>query len=235
VNMTPKSALHEYALMVLHYETLYRALFDNKAMRGFLSAVPGLDAYAMLGKAWWHTNETAGARPKYDLVVVDAPASGHATRMLTIPQAILNAMPKGPLARDAGAIRAMLADPVRAAFVIVTLPEDLPARETALLARDIRGAELMPLGPLVVNAMPSAAFAGPALGALLEATPAANPQDALGSTLAGARLLRDRRRDAERVLAGLRDDPGLPILELPRLPATDLGPDEIDELAALLA
>ena len=234
VNMTPKSALHEYALMVLRYETLYRALFENKAVRGFLGAVPGLDAYAMLGKTWWHTGELVDGRPKYDLVVLDAPASGHAARMLTIPQAILSAMPKGPLARDAGAIRALLSDPARAAFVIVTLAEDLPARETAELARELRGNQLMPLGPLVVNALPSAAFAAPALGSLLDAVPEATGAAALDSTLAGARLLRARRRDAERVLTGLRDDPGLPIVELPRLPATDLGPADIDELAGIL-
>jgi anion-transporting ArsA/GET3 family ATPase len=233
VNMTPRSALHEYALMVLRYETLYRALFENKAVRGFLAAVPGLDAYAMLGKAWWHTGETHEGRRRYDLVVLDAPASGHAARMLTIPEAILSAMPKGPLARDAAAMRELLADPTRAAFVIVTLPEDLPARETAQLARELRTSAVMPLGPLVVNGMPAATFAAPALGRLLQALPG-ETDGALGTTLAGARLLGERRRDAERVLAGLRADPGLPIIELPRLPATDLGPAEIEEVASIL-
>src|SRR4051794_6620885 len=185
VNMTPKSALHEYALMVLRYETIYRALFENKAVRGFLGAVPGLDDYAMLGKAWWHTGETVDGRPKYDLVILDAPASGHAARMLTIPQAILNAMPKGPLARDAGAMRELLADPARAAFVIVTLAEELPARETSQLARELRGNALMPLGPLVVNGLPAAGLASPALGALLEAVPEGAGDPALASTLAG--------------------------------------------------
>jgi hypothetical protein len=234
VNMTAKSALHEYALMVLRYETLYRALFENKAVRGFLGAVPGLDAYAMLGKAWWHACERLDGRPRYDLVVVDAPASGHALRMLTIPQAILSAMPKGPLARDAAAIRALLADAAAAAFVIVTLAEDLPARESALIARDLRASKLMALGPLVVNALPSPRFAAPALGGVLEALAGPNADRALGSTLEGAALLRSRRRDAERVLEGLRADPGLPMIDLPRLPATDLGPAEIAELASHL-
>ena len=57
-----------------------------------------------------------------------APASGHATTMLRIPQAAIDAMPKGPLGQDASAIRATLSDPTRAAFVIVTLAEELPAR-----------------------------------------------------------------------------------------------------------
>src|SRR4051812_22110964 len=90
VNMTPRESLHEYALMVLRYEAVYRTLFDNRFVRGFLGAIPGLDAYAMLGKAWWHTTEedlpgkvgraaAAGApagrggarRPRYDLLSPD--------------------------------------------------------------------------------------------------------------------------------------------------------------------
>jgi anion-transporting ArsA/GET3 family ATPase len=234
VNMSPKNALHEYALMVLRYESLYRALFENKAVRGFLGAVPGLDAYAMLGKAWWHTTERLGAHPRYDLTIVDGPASGHAVRVLTIPQAILDAMPKGPLARDAAALRALMSDPAQAAFLIVTLPEELPARETVTLARDVREKVGMPLGPLVVNGVPSAVLSDPALTRLLD-LPAPAPADAaLASTLSGARLLRERRREAERVLAELRVDPGLPMIQLPRLPASNLGPTEVSELAQRL-
>jgi Mrp family chromosome partitioning ATPase len=236
VNMTAKSALHEYAIMVLRYETLYRALFENRAVRGFLGAIPGLDAYAMLGKAWWHTTSLANGRPKYDLVIVDGPASGHAVRMLSIPQAILDTVPKGPLARDAAAMRALFTDPARSAFLMVTLAEDLPARETSVLARQVRELLHMPLGPLVVNAVPSAQFASPGLEQLLDALPAsAGAGDRpLGGTLAGARLLREWRHDAEEVLVRLRTDPGLPMIELPRLPTSDLGPSEVDELADVL-
>jgi Mrp family chromosome partitioning ATPase len=232
VNMTPKSALHEYAIMVLRYEALYRALFENRATRGFLGAIPGLDAYAMLGKAWWHTTQG-----RYDLVVVDGPASGHAVRMLSIPQAILEAVPKGPLARDAAAMRELFSDPARAAFVIVTLAEDLPARETSQLAVSVRDLLQIPLGPLVVNAVPSPLFNAPPLASLLEAlpAPAAIGNRPLASTVGGASLLRQWRLDAETILARLRIDPGLPLVELPRLPTTDLGPADIAELAELLS
>jgi anion-transporting ArsA/GET3 family ATPase len=238
VNMNPKSALHEYALMVLKYESLYRALFENKAVRGFLGAVPGLDAYAMLGKAWWHTTEQVDGRPRFDLVIVDGPASGHAARVLAIPQAILEAVPKGPLARDAGAIRSLLSDPTRFAFVMVTLPEELPARETANLAREAAQTLKLALAPLIVNGVPSARFSDPAVVSLLEATSHAAPgttSAALDSTLAGARLLHQRREDAAQNLARLRQDPGLPMVELPRLPATSLGPDQVSQLAAVIA
>jgi anion-transporting ArsA/GET3 family ATPase len=151
VNMTPQTALYEYGLMVLHYETITRALFENRATRGFLRAIPGLDAYAMLGKAWWHTTELRGVGPRYDVVIVDGPASGHAVRMLSIPKAILSAVPKGPLARDALAMQTLFTDANQTALLVVTLPEELPAIETANLVREARSNVGMPLGPLVVN------------------------------------------------------------------------------------
>jgi hypothetical protein len=256
VNMTPQSALHEYGLMVLRSELVYRALFENRAVRGFLGAIPGLDAYAMLGKAWWHTTELAAAsatsakRPRYDLVILDGPASGHATLMLRIPGAILTAMPKGPLARDARAIRALLTDAARAALVIVTLAEELPARETAELAAAARGPLQIPLGPVIVNAVPSDALSDADADAVLAPLmPASNDvgsaargdaastgsADGLEATLRLARTLRSHRRVADEQLERLRLDPGGPLITLPRLPTADIGPAEVAVLAARLA
>jgi anion-transporting ArsA/GET3 family ATPase len=233
VNMTTKAAMRQYGLMVLRYEAIYRTIFENKAVQGFLAAVPGLDAYAMLGKTWWHTTEQADGRPRYDLVILDGPASGHTATMLRIPQAITEAMPKGPLAKDAVAMNALFRDPARAAFVIVTLAEDLPARETSELARIVRDSLHLPLGPLVVNGLPPAGPGKAEVRAVLERAPTGDA--ALDATLAGASLLAARRHEAEQVLETLRTDPGLPMIELPRLPTTDLGPAEIDELARYFA
>jgi anion-transporting ArsA/GET3 family ATPase len=235
VNMTPKQSLHEYGVMLLKYEPLYRAVFENKPMRSFLGAFPGLDYWTMLGKAWWHTTEQEDGRAKYDLILLDGPASGHATAMLRIPDALKSAMPKGPLARDAAQARALLSDETRTAVVLVTLPEELPARETSTLARDIRDLR-MPLGPLVVNAMPPAEATDPALDKVLAASTDGPPLPSeLAGILAGVTVLAARRRDADRIVTGLANDPGLPMLELPRLPSNDLGPEEIDHLADLLA
>lgn len=236
VNMTPESALHEYGLLVLRSELVTRALFENRAARGFLGAVPGLDAYAVLGKAWYHTTEQAGGRPRYDLVILDGPASGHATLMLRIPGAILEAMPKGPLSGDARALQDLLHDPKRAALLIVTLAEELPARESVELARTVRESLQLPLAPLVVNALPSAEIADPALAPLLARLPAAAPatghDPALWATLRLAAAAAAQRRLADTVLTDLRRDPGLPIIALPRLPSVDLGPSAIDTLAS---
>jgi len=231
VNMNPKDALHEYGVMLLRYEPIYRAVFENKPMRGFLGAFPGLDYWTMLGKAWWHTTETLDGRPKYDLVVLDGPASGHAVAMLRIPEAVMSAMPKGPLARDAGLARALLSDARRTAAVLVTLPEELPARETVILARDLRDLRI-PMGPLVVNTMPPAEAVEPSVGRVLAASASAPPE--LAGLLAGTAILAARRRDADRIALSLASDPGLPMIHLPRLPTGQLGPADIEHLAGLL-
>jgi anion-transporting ArsA/GET3 family ATPase len=232
VNMRPKEALHEYGVMLLRFEPIYRAFFENKPMRSFLAAFPGLDYWTMLGKAWWHTKEKHEGRPKYDLIILDGPASGHAVAMLRIPDAVRSAMPRGPLARDAEEARATLSDPETTSVVLVTLPEELPARETLVLVRDLKELRI-PMGPLVVNGMPPAEAADPAVERIIAAASAAG-SPVVSSLVAGLSVLGARRRDAERIVASLAADPGLPMLELPRLPSNDLGPTEIEALAAVL-
>lgn len=241
VNMTPQSALHEYIIMMLRSELVYRALFENRAVRGFLGAIPGLDAYAMLGKAWFHTTEMlpassrGPARPRYDLVILDGPASGHATLMLRIPGAILKAMPKGPLSHDARAMRTLLSDAQRAALVVVTLAEELPARETAEIAAVARGELQIPMGPIIVNAVPSDALSRPEADAVLSPLAADAGDGPLAATLGIARSLRSHRRMADEQLERLRRDPGGPLITLPRLPSADLGSAEVAVLAARIA
>jgi len=242
VNITPASSLHEYGLKVLRSELITRAVFENRAVRGLLGAIPGLDAYALLGKAWWHTTETKEGRPRYDLVVFDGPATGHAALMLRIPQAILNVMPKGPLAGDARAIIQLLRDPAQAALVIVTLAEELPAREASELAAQARGPLAIPLGPLVVNALATDALSTPAVDSVLTAWSV--QQRGGGATTGDARLratlrmaagVRAHREAAERVLEALKRDPGLPMITLPRIPTAEIGPAIIAELTPHLA
>lgn len=93
----------------------------------------------------------------------------------------------------------------------------------------------MPLGPLVVNAMPPVEATDPVLDKVLSGNTDSAPPSELAGILAGVSVLAARRRDADRIVAGLASDPGLPMLSLPRLPSNDLGPEEIAHLADLLA
>ena len=89
VNTNPSVALEEYGLMILKFRRVYRMVFENRVTKYFLRAIPGLDEYSILGKAWYHTTEQDSGRPSWDNVVFDMPASGHTLSMLRIPRAIL--------------------------------------------------------------------------------------------------------------------------------------------------
>jgi anion-transporting ArsA/GET3 family ATPase len=151
VNMRPDDALEEYGTLVLHSRALYRALFDNRYVRAFLRAVPGMQEWSMLGKAWWHTTEKLpDGSFKYDVVLLDAPATGHGLDMLRVPKVILEVVPPGLLRRDAERAMALLQDPQTCAVVLVTVPEEMPTTETVELARALTQLGL-PVQRVVVN------------------------------------------------------------------------------------
>jgi hypothetical protein len=125
----------------------------------------------------------------------------------------------------------LLHDPARAALLVVTLPEELPAREAGELVAATRDGLHLPLGPLVVNAVPADDAMAPALAPLLDRALAADADPRLAGTLRLATIARAHRRLADETIAGLRRDLGLPILPLPRLPTVDVGPEGLATLA----
>lgn len=235
VNMTPRAALREYGAMVLHSEFVAKQVLENKVSRAFLKAVPGLEEYSMLGKVWFHTTEVEdGGRPRWDLVVMDGPATGHLITMLMIPQSILDAVPEGPLTRPAAATLALLRDPARAAMVIVTLAEDLPSNEAIELAARQSETVKMPLGPLVVNQLyPPRFVTGPSARAV-ESLPEDAGDPELQPLVVAARTAQRRRALNEHYLERLRRDLPLPQVQLPYLFSPGFGPRELDELSRRL-
>lgn len=152
VNMEPEVALEEYGLMMLKSRALYKLLFDNRYVRTFFRAVPGMAEWAMLGKAWWHTTEeTSDGRPRFDVVILDAPATGHGLDMLRVPKVIVDVVPPGLLRRDAERAWEMFQDPGTCAVILVTLPEEMPTSETIELAHALRDELNLPIGKVVVN------------------------------------------------------------------------------------
>ena len=151
VNMSPDKALEEYGILVLRSRALYKTLLDNRYVRSFLRAVPGLPEWSMLGKAWWHTTERRpDGSSTYDVVILDAPATGHGLDMLRVPRVILDVVPPGLLRRDAERAWALFQDPKTCAIVLVPLPEEMPTTETIELAQAL-GELKLPIGRVVVN------------------------------------------------------------------------------------
>ena len=98
---TPHEAMREYGLMVLKFRTIYEAVFENRLVRYFLRVIPSLAELVMLGKILHEARAEERGRPRWDLVVVDAPATGHAVQLLRVPAALVDTVPGGPLRHDA--------------------------------------------------------------------------------------------------------------------------------------
>lgn len=224
VNMDPEKALEEYGHLVLKVRALTRAVFDNRYTKSFFRAVPGMFEWAMLGKAWYHTTEREpDGSHRFDLVLLDAPATGHGLDMLRVPKVILDVVPPGVLRRDAEAAWAMFRDPLQSGVVVVTLPEEMPATESVELVTAIRGELGLPVLELVVNGVLTPIFAPPERDSLLTRPALLEPAAPARAETAGARAVvaGARRAARERVqvesLAKLERELDLPRVMLPFL------------------
>ncbi len=161
VNMVPRYALEEYGMIVLKVRSVYKAIFDNRFVAAFLRGTPGLESWSMLGKAYYHTKELdEDGQKRYDLVILDAPATGHGLEMLRVPQVITEVSPPGLLRNEAEAALELFRDPARGGTVVVTLPEDMPVNETLELHESLRDELRMPVTRLVINGVYPTLFEG---------------------------------------------------------------------------
>ncbi len=242
INATPASALAEYGLMILRWKSVYEMVFENRVTKAFLRAIPGLDDYALLGKAWFHTTEEKRGKPAWDTVVFDMPASGHSVSMLRVPWVIAETVPDGPLTRDARTIKTLLCDPAATAAVLVTLAEEMPVNEAIELEGKLTEMGIVPQQLLVNQVFPRHFPPGSPVTRVLDALiedpgPSAKPQlpAPLAQLAAHAALSRDRRELNERYLAELRKRAATKVAELPMVFAQTLGPAEVKQLGDRIA
>jgi hypothetical protein len=232
VNVTPSEAMREYGIMVLKFRTIYDAVFENRLVRHFLRVIPSLAELVMLGKILHEATAETRGRPNWDVVIVDAPATGHAVQLLRVPAALLDTVPAGPLRGDAEWMQALLLDPARTALGIVTLPEEMPVNEAIDLDAQVRGVLGIPRAAMFVNAMPEARFTHDEV-ARLEGLAAAPPP--LGPAATAARLQALRAEQAQRYLARARAAIDLPTTVLPLLPVAEWDAAAIERIADALA
>jgi energy-coupling factor transporter ATP-binding protein EcfA2 len=232
VNVTPHEAMREYGLMVVKFRTIYEAVFENRLVRYFLRVIPSLAELVMLGKILFEAKAEERGQPRWDLVIVDAPATGHAVQLLRVPSALVDTIPGGPLRRDADWMEAMLVDPQRTSVAIVTLPEEMPVNEAVELDAQVRGVLGMHRGALFVNAMPDARFTA-AEEARLE--PLATRPPPLGPAARAARLQALRAEQAARYLARARAALDVTPTVIPLLPVVEWGPAAVERVAEVIA
>jgi hypothetical protein len=138
-------AFREYALRILKFATLYDTVFDNRILRTFLLASPGLSETVIAGKIM-----DLVERREQDVLLVDLPASGHAESFFRSSNGIRKIFPAGFVHRQATRIVEMYAAPW-CRVDLVALPEELPMRECHELRDRLEAAQPVHFGFLHVN------------------------------------------------------------------------------------
>lgn len=224
VNVRPEESLREYALMVLKFKSVYRAVFENRLVRYFLRFIPSVAELVMLGKVLFHVKEAQGAAPKYEVVVMDAPATGHAISFLQVPQVLMDTVAAGPLMTEAKSMRDLLVDPKTTAAVLVSLPEEMPVNETLELEDALRRKVKIATSLVVLNGYTAPRFDERDLQSL-----GGTALHGLGKNhFDRAQLSLDSRGRLERQVAA-------PVATVPRLYEERSGPAMVERIADALA
>lgn len=221
VNVQPYEALREYALMIVKLESIYNAVFENRLTRYFLRFIPSLQELVLLGKILFHVKEKRDDKLwRFDRVVIDAPATGHAITFFSVPQVLLETVPPGALANDAKWMRDFLVDPTLTAAVLVSLPEDMPVNETLELHGALKDQVKIQTRAVVLNSFVPSRFTDEEVAAL--------PASSAAHGFVARHLLREQLSvSALKRLQGL----GLPVQCLPRIHGPHFDRAALEKLA----
>jgi len=129
--------LKEYALYLLKVESLYKLFFENRISKALIEVAPALSELAILGKITSGVRHV-GPELEYDLIVVDAYATGHMLALLRAPRGMNESIQFGPMAEQTQSMLKTICNPEICQYVIVTLPEELPAVEADELHRELK-------------------------------------------------------------------------------------------------
>jgi len=123
------------------------------AFRFFTRATPGLPDLLLLGKIReiFKRKKSTAREPKVDVIVLDAPATGHALSLIALPRTLLATVPAGPVRKLAEWLDALLSDPKDTALVVVSEPEDFAAKETEELIAGARERASLTTALVVLN------------------------------------------------------------------------------------
>lgn len=231
-NLQPAEALREYGVMKLRFAALHNLVFENDVMRRLLRMIPGMNEMLLLGKAWHMeaVEQREGGQPAWDVLIIDAPATGHGVSLLRLPQVILSAVPVGPMAEDARSMQALLQDPARTALHVVTLPQELPATEALELCATAERTLGVPTGYLFVNQVLPKGLSDSQRSLLPRLAQLAASDPLASAAVSNATAYEHWRNEQQRQLARLHRHARLPVVEVPHL-LRPIGPAEVAQLA----
>jgi anion-transporting ArsA/GET3 family ATPase len=239
ISIDPEDALFEYLEDQIGSRRIAGFLFHNRIFEYLAAAAPGVRELATVGKIWELAQLERRHRRNapYDLVIVDAPATGHGIGMLRTPATFRDIARVGPVARQAGLIDSFIRDPVKTGVLAVALPEEMPVTETIELRGRLSEEIGVELDAVVVNGLYPERFGGEDQRALVRAGAEAAGDRSLVTPAIRAALAERRRASSQRSqLRRLKKEApaGTPVVTLPFLFDPDLGIENWERLSAEL-
>ncbi|HEX3459855.1 MAG TPA: ArsA-related P-loop ATPase [Acidimicrobiales bacterium] len=227
--ITPDDALIEY-LADHGLRRISKRLMSSGIIDIVSGAIPGIRDILVLGKV--KQIEQAGLA---DLVLVDAPATGHTMTFLSSASGLVDAARGGPVRAQAADVVALLTDPARCQVALVTLPEEMPVNEVVEAAYQLEDKVGITLGPIIVNGCypPVPGLDVPAAEAAELAGVTLDDDSRRALDAAGA-FRRTREALQQEQIERLAHELPLPELRVPFAFTASIGPEELQVLADAL-
>jgi anion-transporting ArsA/GET3 family ATPase len=230
ISIDPDESMREYVLIQLKVRAMRDLLFKSKIFTYLAAATPGLRELVTIGKIWELAQDDRKVKKgrNYDLVIVDAPATGHGVGFLQTPRTFANVARVGPIASQAETLDRYITDHRKTGVAIVALPEEMPVNETSNLENDLASEVGVSVDRIICNGLYPERFSD----AEEETIESAFDRTENGARSALRAALSERRRAvAQREqLARLEEMTEAPVTTMPFVFAPDLSVEHLREL-----
>jgi anion-transporting ArsA/GET3 family ATPase len=234
ISIDPDESLKEYLLLQLKVRAMRDLLVRSRIFNYLAAATPGLKELVTIGKVWElaQTDRKVKKGRQYDLVIVDAPATGHGIGFLQTPRTFAGIARMGPMHNQAVELDQFITDHERTGVAIVSIPEEMPVNESASLEASLKEDVGIAVDSIYMNAMYPERFdsdEASKLERVLELTE--GPSHA--AVRAGLSQFRRTRTQHEQ-LKRLRDRVSAPVKTLPFIFKPRLDVPSLEQLAGAL-
>jgi len=234
ISIDPDESMREYVLLQLKVRAMRDLLFRSRVFTYLAAATPGLKELVTIGKIWElaQLDRKVKKGRKYDLVIVDAPATGHGIGFLQTPRTFANIARVGPIHSQARELDRFITDHNATGTAIVALPEEMPVNESAALEQELREEIGISVDRVYMNALYPERFSSDEAERFEDVSEGAQGagREALRAAISEYRRARSQRAQ----LARLRRRVSTPVKTLPFIFEPELGVEEARQLAARL-
>jgi anion-transporting ArsA/GET3 family ATPase len=234
ISIDPDQSLREYLLLQLRVRAMRDMLVRSRIFNYLAAATPGLKELVTIGKIWElaQPDRKVKKAEEYDLVIVDAPATGHGIGFLQTPRTFANIARVGPIHTQAEQLDSFITDHDLTGTAIVALPEEMPVNESASLENSLTNEVGMSVDRVYMNALYPERFAKGEASELERASEVAEGQAKAAVRAALSEYRRSRSQRAQ--LQRLKRAVSTPVKTLPFIFRPQLDVPSLERLAGAL-